>query len=1117
MFTINLNQAVFNLFPYNNNRTAWRPVSFPIILTVPFSKGLDGSPIDNGNIYIDETNAIQISIEGAPDRAKVVGHTNIGRYVPDQSLYVVNISYQELLNRQISQSLYPIYDENFVETDDFSKAKYFKYTTNTGVIDYIEYIRHTTYYDLSDIEIPTEDLPIGLYYLKYHTNSYKRIVVNDQLVCIDTESVIENSSRILINHPGDVLSEFYYSTPSAYVEDTSKSKHPLVQLYRPFTDILQDIYDEQNFIENANWIYDCDEQMLPHIAATLGWDIPSISDNAGTRRALIRKITEIQKLKGSKAAIEKIYQIFGYQIFINWLDTQNKPVRYEDSINVDILLYNYYSDKFITLDIPLVFKPEHTSNIPFNINKSSDITIYAIAAKPETASELLQVSEFSNFTIDADGIITPEELLNLNIDNDNTSIVVIKNGVVNTVRNNGVSPPLSDNSIVYDKEHNTLSISINRKIEGDEKLFCYAIYNKVTQISEQTNKFIIQILDDSQEVIDQHSIDFINSLISNIKSYHSQLAYTQSVSNLGETYLVNDLCAGGDYYQRRDTDLGKLQVPQAIIPTDGCGAPEDLGYKRSDIQYRNAIINDVLKEFYITKTYDSRNDSIFSSNIPTLTKVNGTFSHYGQDIIEPDSKSDVYYYSIEPENYINKIGGGINKYEQNIESSTNSNSPLPLKSEVLSTSNGLSKTLDTSDFCMRGRVSDTVTGSNTILIKEKVSSKLCGVSYGVGVYYTFPAKSAVVVAGTSNPQNTSKTARTQYSGQSKSYGEEKHKEALIGTKANSYLGDLSRSIDTNKVTLHYSDRGEIYPDSKKMLALQRPSLDIQKPNMHLPGCRFPMYSNMETDYISTSIKARPWDSAFSKVCGPFNTCNKRPSYLNATITIGTDGNEYLIFDDVNYIAYGNGIKADIENYGDNSTSISESYIIHRIYSTAKPSHPAITLDQLDDPDAYLLAENGEPLLLENGELISIEIDNIETDSPLFSSALNCGELYKDMIDGYPSSWGNFLWANESLYSDATRQAILEGLGLTTAGNVVINSKFRYGSGIRISQGLRYDCGCNELECEVTLNIYDIDTCKQVLESDVMEYDSKQVNNERIGVQEVRYDGTIRTYFELIQD
>lgn len=1119
MLKINLNQAVFNVLPYNNNRTAWRPISFPIVLTVPYSKSLDGEPIEYGNIYYDDIHAVIIEIEGAPERAKVAGHTNIGKYVPDQSLYTVNITYQELLSKQITPSLYPIYDESLEETDDFSKARYFKYTTHTGVIEYIEYLKHVSYYDLSDIQIPTEDLANGLYYLKYLTNSYKREVYNSQLVCIDESKIVENSSRILINHPGDVISEFYYSTPSAYVEDKPKSQHELVGLYRPFTDMLQDIYDEQHYIENANWLLECDERMLPLLGASLGWDIPYIP-TSDLYRSLVRQISNLQKSKGTKTAIEKIYKILGYDIFINWLDQNNQPIEYETETNTDILLSNYYSSKFITDSIPLLYKPEETTDKPYaNINIQSDITIYAIVAKGQTIQDLLNIEEFTDYTKNGNDINTPSELLNIEYGSSSISAALIRNGKVLNIETTGDKPPLNESSISYNISNNTIDISINCILEADEKLFCYAIYNKVNHPSNKTNKFIIQILNDTSETVNQNILDSINSLVGNIKSYHSHIAYTQSIANFEETYVVNDICVGGDFYQRKDTELGALQVPGAIIPTDGCGTPESLGYKQEDIEYRNKIIENVINEQNITKGYDSREISDFLSNIPIPNKINDSYTSYGQDIIEPNSRYDTYYYSFEPEIFYNQVMGGINKYNYTNElkglKSSNNNSSMLLYSEVLSTSGGTSKSIDTNDFCVKGRLSDSVMHSSTLVLNESIINKPCSMTYGSGAYYTFPSEAVVSHYGTIKPQSGSKTQKTQYSGNAKKYREKKYLEGFTGTKENSFLGDMLRYIDANENTLHYSDRSTIYQDAKFMLAMNRPSINIDKPNSHLPGCRFPMYTNLQDDYISDSIKARPWDSAFSTKCGPNNICHKGSNYLNARIEYDGE-NEYLVFDDEQYIAYGNGLVPDIGNYDDNTTTIIDTSIIHKIYSVDLNPNPAITFDQLDSSSIYLAAENGGYLLLENGDRIIVGSDvNIITDNPMFRTAALCDDMYKDSIDGYPSNWGSYTWINDPLYKDDDYEEVINGLGFFSAGSIPVDSKFRYNSGILVGKGLRYDCGCSSFDCDLLLNVYDEEICRQAINSDSISEDIAIVNNESIGVNEVRYDGRISSYFDLV--
>ena len=106
--------------------------------------------------------------------------------------------------------------------------------------------------------------------------------------------------------------------------------------------------------------------------------------------------------------------------------------------------------------------------------------------------------------------------------------------------------------------------------------------------------------------------------------------------------------------------------------------------------------------------------------------------------------------------------------------------------------------------------------------------------------------------------------------------------------------------------------------------------------LHLPGCRFARMNALEEDFTSTTWRARPWDDPHSTFCGPKYVCgDNEPTQLNVTKIVGTDGNEYLVFDDVPYTAAGNGLTPDITSLGDHSLGTNALFgdddVVHSVY------------------------------------------------------------------------------------------------------------------------------------------------------------------------------------------
>ena len=110
----------------------------------------------------------------------------------------------------------------------------------------------------------------------------------------------------------------------------------------------------------------------------------------------------------------------------------------------------------------------------------------------------------------------------------------------------------------------------------------------------RSNRFGIQVLTpDLKEYADPVTLDFAIEFVYKLKAFHSLLYVVRTKLESTENYEVTDISIGGDYDQRYDTDMGRLQVPSAIIPnvptsiTD-CALLDfkSLGYKDEDADLR---------------------------------------------------------------------------------------------------------------------------------------------------------------------------------------------------------------------------------------------------------------------------------------------------------------------------------------------------------------------------------------------------------------------------------------------------------------------------------------------------------------------------------------------------
>lgn len=1136
------NNPSFLLLPINNDRTGWKPFGYPVLLVVPNSRTLDGIQYVDSNRSVFNT---RIYIEDTPRQILVAGHDNIGRRFPDRELYIEHISQLELIERQIDIDDFEV---NETETGN----KYFKYTTSTGLSADIEYNSTAIYYDLSDVLIETEPLQSGRYNLVYETEYFTRIVSNDvfeSFLCVDKASTSVARLSREINHPGEVLDEFYKHTPPPYLSNSVKSADKTIEFYRPFTDSIQNIYDEQELLESINWVYKAPPEVIPYLSTILGWELPYFPESLDSlRKAVLRRTVEFQKFSGSRRSIINLFQLFGFDIYISslWWSSDGErfikpgeqlPVAYRDQEitiaevpQVDLLLNDYQTDGFFNNSIPLLYRPQQVKKVGDEdlITDGGDITIEsylvdigteAYIRLKEISSNLLDNSDIARnyeYNVDVNGNINSNLLTSLDgLEVEGFSQITL-NGLINNepIETSIGNAPINKNGIEFNKETNEISIRLKRNFDfNNQAIFVFAIYKKQDIIvpdvikNLQSNRFDVQIINrNSQEFADPVTLEFAIEFLYRIKAFHSLLNAIKTSLESTESYEVTDWCIGGDYPLRYDTDAGRLQVPPAILPSipttiEECTSydAKELGYKDEDIKLRIDKINALNSEYTAWLALSDRKyaTSELLKIMPNIPNECG-YTIYGQAKTQ-QTRSIVKTNTGSPPDTINQLYSNIESFysqdsaNKNVSIYSSFNKEYTIDNTFCEDNTG-------EDYCYKGRVNDELLYKSQITNTESFRIKICDLGQGHGSYYTYPAYSKMILKGTKSPSLNSRTLRPKFSGRSLE-GNVKHfeinliKQNDLDISNNNFMGKLYRSYgSSDSQTLHYAaDSGLPNPDQRHNLALQRPELGIEKATMHLPGCKFPTFSKLENDYTS-SYNFRPWDF---EQCG---ICYKNDP-LNTTVVIDSNGDEKLSFDSVQYVVYGNGFPSDIGTYGSHDvTNGNASEVIHKVYSKGSSDSLYVTLDQVCDYD---------------------ETDSISIiENPLFGSHSLCGSGdVVDFLDGYACDVGQFsvnpeTWVYESVLID---------LGMPVASSDV-DLLFKFNSGIYDENvaNHRMDCGCNVSTCDLTVDEDIVCSSDSFVDQngdldwnpDHLELHKRLVFEESFSVFDIRHDGEIPSFLEL---
>jgi hypothetical protein len=1022
----------FQRTPIQNNRTGFQPVYLPLILITPGRRTATGTGIANSDVF-----DVKFYIADAPDPAIVAGPEHIGLKVPSQDIFTRKIARFELANVYINlegRRFFSPEDTNKENPHTIETAKendLFEHTTiNGNIISYIPYFPDADYYDVSKFTIDVEDLPRPKAYLFiWECKYYNRILLSESLAstrgpfCIRDDQIKLTRFTQLIHHPGDIHHELFRKTPAFYFDQGDKIKlkdHDLIRFYRPFADLLQDVSDEQTFLNGINHINKVPAQLIPYLAYLIGWDLPNFPNVTDTlRRSILRHAVYLQKLKGTKRAIIELFEIFGFSIELSnlWYSTDGKlliapgediPDNIEDeeigietTCQIEPLVADFNEAGFGQLEIPLLYKA--TGNITLNAwlvkegipqTQLQDI-VNQISDDPEALSGQCQTSP--------DGFLIPQGILNVVPTNDPTIInyaevlVGYKSGMGEGSLGNTESS-INKFNITYDKLLNVVHLNFDHHLTftNGEKLFIFATYprTKITVPEKldnlRSNRFDVKIILQN-EIPESDFFEYLMNFIFKLKAFHSLLRKIAFDLDFLEVYNVQDYCSD---------QFSSVQVPPPVLPSESSEEKcEDLIALDTPNEkvtiFRQKIYDALTVEVENWKALDNTHQTTpeaeaLSNIIPNKPEGEKCqFNKYGQDRVLDDDK-DLDHNVDDREHLCDLIP------------------PAP-------------------EFCFKGRVKDELIVNPPMVLPEIVRCVPCQLSIGSGEYWLYPT----------NAKSLLRDGFGQYPGQKRT--------GHLGKKIFQYDHPQPQS-------LHYSNRpylSDFELDSNQVLAYQRPQLEIAKDNLNFPSHRFPSMGKLETDFVHSTWRRKPWDQ--DDQCADDD--------LGTTLLVGTDGDEYLSYSDADVVYVGNGLVPDISSLGEHEDR--PFVVTHKVYMVTAPSHPAITIDEN-------IVETNENCLI---------IDSNSPFGPIFRSFNQ--SCQKDFRSGYPAVTGRFVVDTFIDYIRDDTEDLAEQMGVppfdigtNPTGLFTLDSQIlvtKNETDFHYYRPYRLDCECARYDCSVVDN------------------------------------------------
>ncbi|MBD3404845.1 MAG: hypothetical protein GF411_01760 [Candidatus Lokiarchaeota archaeon] len=1082
-------------WPAQNNRTGWHPVWTSTLLVVPWSFDVNGNRISNSQIKsvtFAIERPIQIRVAGHPQSYAPLGLKPAAD--PDAIIFEITLSYEQLLEYRIDPSDYTIYDQETGESiEDPEEGDWIEYDSSRGIRSRVEYLPDAEYFDLSSIEINVDNLPSGRYIASWIVEYCERIKTDDILFCI-SDNILKNKLDYPINHPGEIHEEMVKRTPALYIQDTDRKQDFTVNLYRPFADILQDIFDETELLHGINWISRIPPQLFPYLSYLIGIELPTrsgIQNIDKIRRNMLERGVELQRLKGSELAIKELFSILGFTVeLINlWVGSDgnrffapNEPdpnprVTPQDEIissvvsQTDPLAANYDESGFGDFEVPLLFH-----------NKDSQIVLSAYVVENNSQSHE-DLTVIINNLVDDPNYLTKDTIVNysdgylmlpqevLSIDDggiESYARLVISDIEVLSQEHIG-SPVLRFDGVQYDILKDKLNITFaNYKDLSNSTLYVFATYgrDKITVpdhlINNQTNRFDVKITSKVGD-IEPGLYDYLIDSLFKFKAFHSLLRKISYDAELRDFYNVTDFCNNSFLSQQRDSDANALMIPPACpatecFITDECNEQNARGgLRESDNKVRNIILEGLREEYdrwhdVTTEWLDiseTRQDDIewarSVSNI-TIPIPDNAGDNFGQDrvsydlIVEVDDSTPA---TLDMGSRIDMTYMGT--YLESVPSSGTESIKLNIRTtkyQILSNIAGVGVVIE---------------------VVRKINTDVYYISMLVDVDHQLDIRSKITELDRLNTPDYCYKGRVrdflnlEIDIQPKTIVRNKPCNLMQGLgiyytintgTLDNIRGWYNDRLTNSDQSLHYSNT--LFFRNLYMGSHLRPSIEIEKIGMGFSRHR-QIRGGLLSDFTHPHYKSRPWD--INDEC--FDLINP----LNAKIisNIESDGtiNEQLVFDEEDLTYEANLIKPDIPYYSGES----DVEFTHSVYSTTE-----------------------ERSFVELDNVVYSSDSDISIDSPSFDSARQCSNTdgYLDYRDGYPSSVGELTFdvsaitaervmdGNLVIESDLDSTASIEAAG-TYSSEIFMSKPEESGTintynGYETWRGYRYDCDCAEYLC-----------------------------------------------------
>lgn len=888
-----LHQPSFVLWPLQNSRTAYAPVALPVILVVPHRRTADGEPVLNSEIQ-----DLVFRIEDVQRRVPVAGEDNQGVFVPNLARYEEIVTDLALAARKIPVSEQRFEDRQTGASKEFSDVvdgDLMVYTTEGGnLTDRVDHYQHADYYDLSTIFIETYDLyPFGKYVFSWNAQYYARITTSrDELFCIDDNTLRLARTAVVFDHPGDVHQDFIEKIPDLYFQGERPDQDSFVKFLRPFADVLQDVFDEVEFLKRLNSIDHIPAPYVPYLAHLLGWSLPFFPGSTDVmRRRVLKNARRLQTLKGSKRALRELFEVFGYAIdVINvWFSADGKrllapgdpstpeeKIEREVLVRADPLLSDYNESGFGGIHIPLVHRPLDNITVEAWIVKTSSSLYDDLLAAVDSWASL----ENDTVAEDIDGFLVSTALQGaLNAGPAMGYSQVLVNQEVGGINDRlvGTRRPLNRNTVTYDGFRNELVVGFDHYLDlaSDERLFVFATYEREhivlpDQLADlRSNRFDISILNSiTGDQANPQVLEYLLEFVINLKAFHSLIRKIIFTISHTSVYNVTDFCAGRDQIEAPGTVAGEAQVPPAIIPTDADAActleGSNRGFKAEDLKYRSDVLTGLVEEFDAWKRLDET----------------CALNPEGQDRRYADTSIDV------------DQDGEIREQACKID---------PPKG----------------DYCYTGRPKDFVEVTSTVPLTDTWRCQPCELGMGEGLYFTRAPESGDF-GGEFRYDNVNNIRRSLL--------EARYVRAMV------FGQDLQYTQESALSDRVFHGRPQFH--------INMPQLHIQKDNLFIPGHRHPTMNKLPSDYTSSWF-VTPWDNQAHAPCPG----DSPQATLVWSIEEQTDESEDFVYDQsVPLIYLGNGIEADITNLGQHLNTGTEPLVVtHSIYAMGG-GHEAITFD-----------------------------------------------------------------------------------------------------------------------------------------------------------------------------